>query len=62
MFLLYTDDERCAPLRTQLDNQLLMVEQKYPGDVLTAKRLMTDFVPATEATKQRIEMMEDLNA
>ena len=41
------DDERYEPLKTQLDNNFLMGEHTYPSNVLAAKRLMTDSVPAT---------------
>ena len=47
MFLLLPDDERYGPLKTQLDVNFLMGKQEYHSDVLTSKRLMTDFVPAT---------------
>ena len=55
LFLLLAEDERYGPLKTQLDNNFLMEEQEYPSDVLAAKRLMTDFVPATGAVKQTIQ-------
>ena len=34
-----------------------MGKQQYPSDVLTAKQLMTDFVPAAGATKCRNKPM-----
>ena len=30
-----------------------MGKQEYPSNALTANRLMTDFIPATDETKQR---------
>ena len=53
LFLLLTDNERYGPLKTQLDNNFLMGKQEYPSDVLAAKRLMTDFVPATGVVKHK---------
>ena len=53
LFLLLADDERYGPLKTQLDNNFLMGKQEYPSDVLAAKRLMTDFVPATSVVKHK---------
>ena len=53
LFLLLVDDERYSPLKTQLDNNFLMGKQEYPSNVLAAKRLMTDFVPATGAVKHK---------
>ena len=41
------------PSKAQLDYNFLMGKQEYPSDVLTAKGLMTDFVPATGAVKHR---------
>ena len=51
MFFLLTDYERYGPLKTQLNNNFLMGEQEYPSNVLTANRLMMDFVQATGAVK-----------
>ena len=53
MFLMLSDDERYGPLKTQLDSNFLMGKQEYPSDVLAAKRLMTDFFPATDAVKHK---------
>ena len=53
LFLLLADDERYGPLKVQLDNNFLMVEQEYPSNVLAAKRLRTDFIPATGAVKHK---------
>jgi len=53
LFLLLADDERYGPLKTQPNNNFLMGKQEYPSDVLAAKRLMTDFVPATGAVKHK---------
>ena len=43
LFLLLADNERYGPLKTQPDNKFLVGKQEYPSNVLTAKRLMTDF-------------------
>ena len=53
LFLLLADNERYGPLKTQLDNNFLMGKQEYPSDVLTTKRRMTDFVPATGSVKHK---------
>ena len=53
LFLLLVDDERYGPLKTQLDNNFLMGKQEYPSNVLSAKRLMPDFVPVTGVVKHK---------
>ena len=53
LFLLLADNERYGPLKMQLDNNFLMGIQEYPSDVLAAKRLMMDFVPATGVVKHK---------
>ena len=59
LFLLLSDDERFGPLKNELDNNFLMGEQEYPCDVLRAKRLMSDFVPAAPfAGRQRREQAQ----
>ena len=51
LFLLLADDNRFGPLKTQLDNNFMMGKQEYPRDVLSAKRLMTNFSPPVGSTK-----------
>ena len=49
----YIYDLNGTPAKTQLDTNVLMGEQEYPGNVLAAKRLMTDFDPTTNAVKHK---------
>ena len=55
LFLLLADTERYGPIKTQLDNNFLMGKQEYPSNVLAAKRLMTDCVPATGVVEHKRE-------
>ena len=47
LFLLLADNDRFEPLKREINNAFLMggETKQYPKDVLTAKRLMTDFSP-----------------
>jgi hypothetical protein len=61
LFLLLSDNNRFAALKTNLDNNFLMGKQEYPSDVLSAKRLMTDYVPTGGGGKPKQEQVESTN-
>ena len=45
LFLLMSDDERFKMFKKTLNDNFLLGRQEYPKDVLSLKRLMTDFDP-----------------
>jgi hypothetical protein len=61
LVLLLAGNERYGLLKTQLDNNFLMGKHQCSWDVLPAKRLLTDFIPATGAPKRQIEPTEPMD-
>ena len=55
MFLLLTNNNKFGPLKTELDNSVLMGKQECPSNILQAKQLMTNLVVAAGEIKQRRE-------
>ena len=53
LVLLLANNVRFATLKTNLDNNSLMGKQEYPTDILSVKRLMTNYVPTGGLTKPR---------
>ena len=55
LFLLLADNHRFKPLKREINNNFLMGGEngQYPKDVLSAKRLMTDFSPPVVAQPAR---------
>ena len=44
LFLLMSDDGRFKPLKTQLENDLLLGQGSYPRTIIEAKRMMMEFI------------------
>lgn len=58
LFLLLFDNRRFATIKTNLYNNFLMGKQEYTMDMLSARMLMTDYVPIDGLPKPKQEPLQ----